>query len=168
VGEATLNRATVQRLLHRFVYLATDEVGDELLAAALFGSVARDEAREGSDLDVLVVVERERREVGAALVRAQLALRRSVEYLALGDRSEAPDVSLLMLDRRRLSSHPWILMDVALDGIVLVDKAGLLERELEAVRRRMAELGSRRVPLPDGRWYWDVKPGSRPGEAIAL
>jgi hypothetical protein len=26
------------------------------------------------------------------------------------------------------------------------------------VRRRMAELGSTRVELPDESWYWDLKP----------
>jgi hypothetical protein len=32
----------------------------------------------------------------------------------------------------------------------------------------MAELGSRRIELPDGGWYWDLKPDWRPGEVVDL
>jgi hypothetical protein len=32
----------------------------------------------------------------------------------------------------------------------------------------MAELGSRRVELADGSWYWDLKPDWRPGEVVDL
>ena len=53
--------------------------------------------------------------------------------------------------------------------MILYDPASVLERELDAaVRRRMAELGSTRVELPDGSWYWDLKPDWRPGEVVDL
>ena len=41
-------------------------------------------------------------------------------------------------------------------------------RKLAALRRRLAELGSRRIELADGSWYWDLKPDLRPGEMIEL
>jgi hypothetical protein len=32
----------------------------------------------------------------------------------------------------------------------------------------MRALGSRRVYLADGSWYWDLKPDFRPGEVVEL
>jgi hypothetical protein len=52
--------------------------------------------------------------------------------------------------------------------VILHDPESVLARELEAVRGRMAELGSRRVEMPDGTWYWDLKPDWRPGEVVDL
>lgn len=51
---------------------------------------------------------------------------------------------------------------------MLHDPDGILARELEAIRQRLRELGSRRIELPDGSWYWDLKPDWRPGEIVEL
>jgi hypothetical protein len=67
-----------------------------------------------------------------------------------------------------LVRHPWILLDIAHHGVILYDPASVLERELDAVRQRIAALGSTRVELPDGSWYWDLKPDWRPGEVVDL
>jgi hypothetical protein len=68
----------------------------------------------------------------------------------------------------KLRTHPWILLDIAHHGVILLDPEGVLARELEAIRQRLRELGSRRVVRPDGTWYWDLKPDWRPGEVIEL
>ena len=52
--------------------------------------------------------------------------------------------------------------------MVLYDPESVLARQLDAVRRHMAELGSRRIELPDGSWYWDLKPDWQPGEVVDL
>ena len=39
---------------------------------------------------------------------------------------------------------------------------------LERLRARLEELGSRRIELDDGTWYWDLKPDLRPGEVVTL
>ena len=49
-------------------------------------------------------------------------------------------------------------------GIVLFDRREVLARKLASLRA----LGSRRMELADGSWYWDLKPDRRPGEVIAL
>jgi hypothetical protein len=58
----------------------------------------------------------------------------------------------------QLAAHPWILLDIAHHGIIPYDRESVLARELDAIRRRLLELGSRRVELPDGSWYWQLKP----------
>ena len=142
-------------------------LGDDLVAIALFGSVARSQARPDSDLDVYVVTRRP--SLGDPRLRAMWRrIEASPEHQALVAEGYLPTPSPVPHTVDDLRRHPWILLDIAHHGIVLYDPESLLERELDAVRRRMAQLGSRRVELPDGSWYWDLKPDWRPGEVVDL
>ena len=142
-------------------------LGDDLVAVALFGSVARGQARPDSDLDLYVVTRRP--SLGDPRLRAMWQrLDASPEYQALVSTGYRPTPSPVPHTVDDLLRHPWILLDITHHGIILYDPESVLERELNAVRRRMAELGSRRVELPDGSWYWDLKPDWRPGEVVAL
>ncbi|HHT9155446.1 MAG TPA: nucleotidyltransferase domain-containing protein, partial [Candidatus Tripitaka sp. YC43] len=67
-----------------------------------------------------------------------------------------------------LKGHPWLLLDVMDHGIILLDRGGILKGELKKIKSRLKELGSRRVVLEDGTWYWDLKPDWRPGEVIEI
>jgi hypothetical protein len=142
-------------------------IGDDLVAVALFGSVARGQARTDSDLDLYVVTR------APSLADARLhgmwdRIEASPEYRALDQAGYQPTPSPVAHTVGELARHPWILLDIAHHGVILHDLDGVLARELYAVRRRMAELGSRRVELPDGSWYWDLKPDWRPGEIVEL
>jgi hypothetical protein len=61
-----------------------------------------------------------------------------------------------------------LYLDMVEDGILLLDRDGFFARVLEGLRARMQELGSRRVFLDDGSWYWDLKPDFRWGEVVTL
>lgn len=141
--------------------------GNDLVAIAVFGSVARRQARPDSDLDLYVVTRRpllgDRRLTG--LWRR---VETSAEYQALGALGFHPVLSPVLHTADELGRHPWLLLDIAHHGVIVHDPDGVLRRELDAVRLRMAELGSRRVELPDGSWYWDLKPDWRPGEVVSL
>ena len=67
-----------------------------------------------------------------------------------------------------LADTPWLLLDVTHHGIILFDPRGVLHRKLQRLRSRLRELRSRRIELPDGSWYWDIKPDMRPGEIVTL
>ena len=54
------------------------------------------------------------------------------------------------------------------DGILLVDRGDFFRDVLDGLRERMRQLGSRRVFLGDGSWYWDLKPDFRFGEVVEL
>ena len=95
-------------------------------------------------------------------------LRKSPEYRALVAAGYEPQLALLPHSVEELRAHPWILLDITDHGIILYDPDGLLARELESIRRRLRELGSKRIKRPDGSWYWDLKPDWRPGELIEL
>jgi predicted nucleotidyltransferase len=147
----------VQERIGRAVAALGAAFGDRLLSIALFGSRARGDARADSDIDLAVVITERG---GDALGVAARALREH----GLRDR---PFISLVVWSRAELLDHPWLLIDVATDGQLLVDD-GTLERELEDVRERLRRYGARRVPLDQGRWYWDLKPDWKPGDVIEI
>jgi predicted nucleotidyltransferase len=143
-------------------------LGDDLLAVACFGSVARGEPGPESDLDLYVVTRtRIARLLDPRLERTH-RLRETPEYQTLVREGYRPDPMPIFHTAAKLATHPWILLDIADHGVVLYDPDGILARELEAVRNRLRELGSKRIERPDGSWYWDLKPDWRPGETIEL
>jgi hypothetical protein len=54
------------------------------------------------------------------------------------------------------------------DGILILDRGRFFEEVLSGMRERMRALGSRRVFLEDGSWYWDLKPDFRFGEVVEI
>jgi len=53
------------------------------------------------------------------------------------------------------------------DGIIVYDKDDFLFRELEKMRKKLKELGAKRVKSEHG-WYWILKPDAKFGEAIRI
>ena len=153
-------------LADRVVAEYRDAIGDDLVGIALFGSVARGQARHG-DLDLYAVTRRPT--LGDPRLRRMWGrIDASPEYQALGQAGYRPTPSPIPHTVDDLVQHPWILLDIAHHGLILYDPEHDLARELAAVGRRMAELGSRRIELADGSWYWDLKPDWHPGEVVEL
>jgi predicted nucleotidyltransferase len=100
--------------------------GEQLVGIAAFGSWARRQAADGSDVDLLVVVER-----SVALTRA---LYRAWDDEAVsweGRRVEPHFVHLP--EEGRVAAGLWA--EVALDGIVLFERGLAVSKRLAAVRR---------------------------------
>lgn len=60
-----------------------------------------------------------------------------------------------------------IFLDLVEEGIMLRDD-GTFRTKLNHLHERMKALGSRKVTLDDGTYYWLLKPGMRFGEVIEL
>jgi uncharacterized protein len=139
-------------------------MSDTLVSLVLFGSQARGEAGLDSDVDLLIV---------ATDLPRSLAERRR-PFLASWDevrtRTELPAVewNLVVKSRDEARHHSPLYLDIAVDGIVLHDVDGFFSGVLDEIRARMRELGSRRVRLADGSWYWDLKPDYRFGDIVRL
>jgi predicted nucleotidyltransferase len=141
-------------------------LGDNLLAIVIFGSLARGSARfPESDVDLLLVTERPLKGFRGDLLKVSHALDEVFKELGLYPR---PDVDLHTLTLPSLKRHPPILLDMVVDSLVVYDPKGVFRQELNRLEARMRELGSRRVELPDGSWYWVLKPGLKPGERVEL
>jgi len=159
----------VERIIDQLVQDLRELAGGGLVTVALYGSRARGDARPDSDIDLLVVCEGaagERPRLDRDLAPAVARARERIEA-AFGAAS-APFLSVLVRLRETASYHSPLYLDMVEDARMLYDRDGFFAGVLAGLRANMARLGSRRVRLPDGGWYWDLKPDFRPGEEIVL
>ena len=151
----------------RSVLLAAVEAWGQhegLVSIVLFGSVARRQARPTSDIDVLLVAD--------GLPRRHADRRQP--FLDAWESARAagglPPVEWNLIvktpDEARYRSP--LYLDMVEDAVMLLDRGGFFEEVLTGMRGRMRELGSRRVHLPDGSWYWDLKPDFRWGDVVEI
>lgn len=76
--------------------------------------------------------------------------------------------SLVTKSPEEARTHSPLYLDIVEDGVLIFDRDGFFDRILSEMRQRMRQLGSRRVYLDDGRWYWDLKPDFRFGEVVEI
>ena len=139
-------------------------LGPRLRSLVLFGSVARGQATARSDIDLLVIA--------ADFPRSLFERRRPLLEAWARARSRhglpAVEWNLVTKTPEEARFHSPLYLDIVEDGILLVDRGDFFQAVLDAMRARMRELGSRRVFLEDGSWYWDLKPDFRFGEVVEI
>lgn len=122
-------------------------------AVLLFGSRARGEADERSDIDLLVLHD------GCEIEDA--VARRRYFYTLLRDAlgGEFDNITLIDMELNAFLKPEEIsslLLNMYWDSIVVLDRTGELESFLKHVRERIVESGLKRVK--DGRYYYWVLP----------
>ena len=158
-------------VIKRYCEMLRDLLGDRLISVMLFGSVARGDWDKDSDIDILVVAEGWRGkpvwERIKELRKAINSLEQTPEYLEAVRMGYWPVVQNYPLSPEEARRFKRIYLDAIIDGIILYDRDGFLEAVLRSLRRRLEEMGSHRVVLPNRRFYWVLK-RLRAGEVIAL
>ncbi len=159
-----------RRLVELFAEKVREGLQGTITSMALYGSVARATARPESDVDFLLI--------GTSLSphyheRLNLLLpiidcvEASGAYRELEQKGYVPTIRVVIYDRNEARKTKPLFLDLVEDAVILFDD-GFLQAKLDEIRRRMRELGSRRVLLPDGHWYWDLKPDLKPGEVFEI
>jgi len=139
-------------------------LGPRLVSIVLFGSFARGDATESLDVDLQVVAEGFPRRLSA---RRQELLGL---YAPLREARQVPFIewNLVTKTPEEAREHSPLYLDMVEDGRLLFDRDGFFADVLEQMRVRMRQLGSRRVFLPDGSWYWDLQPGFTFGGEVRI
>ena len=60
-----------------------------------------------------------------------------------------------------------LYLDMVEDAVIVYDRGGFFENVLARLKRRLDELGARRVWM-GRKWYWVLKPDARFGEVIEI
>jgi len=151
-----------------YARLLEEELRDNLVSVILFGSVARDEATAGSDIDLLVICET--LPVGRF---ARLGLLEGADARFENQRLQLHEggidtrvVPLLKTRQEALRVVP-LYLDMVEDACLLVDRGAFFGEVLAGLRARLAALGAERRRRGRIR-YWILKRDFRPGESIEL
>lgn len=153
--------AGLQADLRRYVAALERRYGADLVSVVLFGSRARGDAKPESDIDVLIVVRglprpRTERYDGLRNVAREVSPR------------FADDVMPILLTPEEAEEIKPYYLGMLSGHVMLRDEGGFFAAVLERLRRRLAELGSRRYVDEDGYEYWDLKPDWKPGDVVRL
>lgn len=162
-------RAHQRLALERAVLAACRSVyGPRLLSLAVFGSAGRGTSRPDSDLDLFLVVNGlpdGRRARVDEFVAVESAVAAALP--AADSAHPHPQLSPVFKTPAELALGSPLMFDMVEDARILEDHGGLLAAALDRLRRRLAELGARRIWRGDA-WFWDLKPDYRPGEVFEI
>lgn len=140
-----------------------------LRSFVVYGSVARGEASPNSDLDILVVSDDFEGSLGERVDFLLRSVKREVgrELEFLRERGYYTFLSFYPLKSSEAEKAPLLLLDMVEDAVVVYDEGGFFRGVVEVLRKRLAELGARRIRGERG-LYWDLKPDYRPLEVVPL
>jgi predicted nucleotidyltransferase len=140
-----------QETLRAVVEALHQGLGDNLIAVVLFGSRARGEATAASDWDLLVL----------AADLPSSPLQRHICLTTLLPVAWRGQVSILARTPAEFESHlSSLMLDIAVDGIILYDPEGYATRRLTALKQLIANRGlSREQVGRDFIWKWKQFPG---------
>ena len=142
---------------------------DNLVSVVLFGSVARGEAGELSDVDLLIVCE----DLPGSRWKRYALFNQAISRLEtlleeLGRQHYYPEFRPILKTRSEAEIHTPIYLDMVEDARILYDREQFFAGVLAGLKQRLKELGARRVFMGDGSWYWDLKPDYRFGEIFEI
>ena len=166
----TLKVKLRRELAETFIIEARKTLQKRLVSACLFGSTARGNAEQTSDIDILMIAE----DLPEGLIsrnrtieNVQETVRKSAPAQALRKMGQSTLISPIIFAPEEASKHPPIMLDIIDDGIILHDREEFLERILDDIRNRLKELGARKVKTQKG-WYWTLKPDAKLGEEVRI
>ncbi|MBI4769477.1 MAG: nucleotidyltransferase domain-containing protein [Chloroflexi bacterium] len=123
-------------------------LGNNLLGVILYGSHARGEPREGSDVDLFVIA----RNLPARRYERAARLHRLLREI-----EDAPSFSVLGKTPEEFERYfPSLYLDLGLDGVVLFDRDGYTAERLGRIRQIIAQAGLFREQ-DNGNMYWNWK-----------
>ena len=157
-----------ERLLGDILAVLREFYGDRLVSVAVFGSVARGTQRSDSDVDLLVVCHTlPRGRMGRIAEFEEAEKKLAPLLLDLCQQGMMTRLSPVLKTPVEVERGGLFYVDLVEDARLLYDRDGFLKCFLDQLRRRLNELGARRIRHGNA-WYWDLKPDFKPGEVFEL
>lgn len=156
-----------RQILTQFKQSLLETFGTDLISLVLFGSVARGAAKQESDIDLLIILKDAPDSYYRRLepvVDIELKLREE----AYENTGAAPMFSSIILSKEEAMENRNIFLDMLDASVILYDKNNFFKKRLKKLKKRLLQLGSKKIVLEDKTWYWNLKPDSAPGEVIEL
>jgi hypothetical protein len=158
-----------QELEERLLAEIRSFYGERLVSVIVFGSVAREAQSFDSDLDLLVIAEglpqgrmKRIREFGSVENKVEPFLKTLQQKKGINTY-----ISAIIKSPEEAEKGSPLFLDMVEDAKMLFDRRHFFEGVLERLRKRLKELGARRI-WRGNVWYWDLKPDYKPGDVIEL
>ncbi|MBI5787384.1 MAG: nucleotidyltransferase domain-containing protein [Candidatus Schekmanbacteria bacterium] len=158
------------QLIIDFIAMLKDSFPHNIISAVLYGSVAKGTAKKHSDIDICLVFKElphsrhKRTEIIFPLVKA---IREKASYNNLYEKGYLPEFSPVLYTLEEIQDTKPIFLDMVDDGVILLDD-GSFENKLRQLKNDLERLGSYKVILDDGSYYWVLKPHIKMGEIVSL
>jgi len=136
---------------------------------AVYGSVSRGTAKDNSDVDILVVSPDLHGSMGRRielLMSVEDSLEGELKWLR--EHGIHTGLSFHPLRPDEAERFPSLFLDLTEDAVILFDEERFLEMLLTEFKSILFRRGAVRVFIDSSRWYWDLKPDYRFGEAVEL
>jgi predicted nucleotidyltransferase len=160
--------AVFDELLAALLPASQGHYGNRLVSLAVFGSVGRGTMRPDSDIDLLIVADPL---PSGRLARVQdfVPVRNGLESRIVAARQDGINTRLAPIFKTpaEIIRRTPVILDMTEDARILYDCDGFLNKQLDALRARLKELGARRI-WKGGFWWWDLKPDYKPGEVFVI
>lgn len=161
-------RENFKKIEEAILSVARSHYGDRLVSIVVYGSAARGTQRFDSDIDLLVIAN--------GLPRGRMSRAREFEAVENGvepllDTLRGSGIStcisaVIKTPEESLMGSP-LFLDMTEDSRVLFDRDGFFAAVLDRLKKRLKELGARRV-WRGNVWYWEIKPDYKPGDIFDL
>ena len=165
---ATTVTQVLRPAAERYAEHLVSTLGDQLVAVALFGSVARSDAGAGSDVDLLIVA---RNLPAGQFARKRLLAPADAAFEADVAAAESAGVEVRLARIVRTPGEAAriipLYLDMTEDAVMLVDRGGFFAGVLDRLRASLRRSGAKRVRL-GSTWYWDLKPDFVLGDVVEL
>ena len=136
-----------------------EKIGDDLISVVLYGSYARGQIGEGSDVDLLIIA---RNLPGSSLDRQVffnkilLAVEEPLRKWLRGT-GFFPYISSILKTPEEAGRISRFYFDMVDEAKIFLDRQDFFKSVLERVRKRLEELGAKKIQVGK-MWYWDRKP----------
>ncbi|BFI76800.1 nucleotidyltransferase domain-containing protein [Sulfurisphaera ohwakuensis] len=155
-------------LLNNIVRIMREEFKDDLISIVLYGSVARGDNRNDSDVDLLIVMNNLPK--NSMLKRIRLFETRVEDKLKLDEywnKGYYISLSPILKTPDEAEKISPLYLDMVYDAVILYDKDQFFTRILEKLKEKLRELGAERI-IMGKKWYWILKKDSKFGETVEL
>lgn len=150
------------------VKIMKEEFKDDLISVVLYGSVARGDNRNDSDVDLLIIIKNLPKD--SMLKRIRLFETKVEDKLNLDEywkNGYYISLSPILKTPEEAEKISPLYLDMAYDAIILYDKNQFFTKILQKLKERLKELGAERVRIGK-KWYWVLKKDSKFGDTIEL
>ena len=139
----------------------------KLVSVVVYGSVASGTAGRDSDIDILIIAENlpNRYLRFKMFEKAEKCVEKDLEELRRkGFNLFLSPIIKSVEEARRITP---LYLDMVEDAVILYDKNDFFQNILSRLKRRLRELGAKRVWLGK-KWYWVLKKDYKFGEVINI